>query len=155
MKIGRDSISFLPAFFRYAVIGVGNTILNFAMYTAMTRGSDFWMEHYLLANVVTFCTIVTWSFFWNKRWSFKNHEQQHGVQYAKFVLVTVGGIAIEQSVLVIGVELFSVLDIFAKLIAGPIVVLWNFGMYRRWAFSTKETSVGVPMSDYDLSVEDV
>ncbi|MDO8463229.1 MAG: GtrA family protein [bacterium] len=122
------------SFIRYATIGVSNTALNFGMYAALTRGTTFWRAHYLAANALAFVVAVTWSFFWNKRWSFGNRERRYGVQYAKFILVTVVGLGIEQGMLALGVATLGILDLLAKLLAAPLVVLWNFTMYRVWAF---------------------
>jgi len=100
----------------------------------LTRGVVFFHEHYLAANSCSFVVVVTWSFFWNKRWSFKDQSTNHTVQYTKFVAVTLGGIIIAQTVLYVGVEVFSVQDLIAKAIAGPVVLFWNFTMYRLCAF---------------------
>ena len=122
------------SFVRYCIIGAGNTVLDFSLYSLLTRGFFFFREHYLMANICSIAVVVTWSFFWNKRWSFKEQSKQHSLQYTKFVAVTLGGIAITQFVLYIGVEVFTVQDLIAKVIAGPLVLLWNFTLYRLWAF---------------------
>lgn len=121
-------------FVRYAAIGITNTILDFAIYTSLTRGWSWWRAHYLLANATSFSIVVTWSFFWNKRWAFGDRALQRLPQYVKFVIVTLGGIAITQCILSIGVQIFHLVDLVAKVIAGPPVVVWNFLMYRCWAF---------------------
>lgn len=121
-------------FARYCAIGVTNTAIDFTLYTTLTRGWMFWRDHYLWANAFTFALVVTWSFFWNRRWTFQRQDRQHGSQYAKFVLATLGGIGIAQVILYAGVQLIHISDLLAKLISGPLVVLWNFLMYRYWAF---------------------
>jgi len=121
-------------FVRYCVVGATNTVLDFAIYTALTRGWAFWRAHYLLANACSFVIVVMWSFFWNKRWAFRERSPQHGVQFLRFVMVTLGGILIAQCVLFIGVQELRVMDLVAKIIAGPLVVVWNFLMYQLWAF---------------------
>ena len=89
-----------------------------------------------MANALVFVTVVTWSFFWNKHWTFKNREQKHKIQYAKFVLATLGGIAISEGILFVGVDILGIHDILSKVIAGPLVMIWNFSAYRFWAFKT-------------------
>ncbi len=121
-------------FTRYVIIGVVNTALDFGIYTLLTRTSEFWMNHYLWANALAFMLVVTWSFFWNKHWTFKNRESRHAQQYAKFVFATVTGIAIAEGVLYLGVAEFGLHDILSKVLAAPFVVVWNFLAYRLWAF---------------------
>lgn len=121
-------------FVKYAIIGVGNVALDFVIYATLTRVWEFWRAHYLLANAFSFAIVVTWSFYWNKRWAFRNPERRHRMQYLKFVLVTLGGISIAQGVLYAGVSRIGLLDLVAKCFAAPLVVFWNFTMYRLWAF---------------------
>ena len=124
----------IQQFFRYVSVGLINTGLDFGIYTALTRGFAFWKEHYLWANAIAFLIVVTWSFFWNKYWTFNNRERKHPTQYMKFVFTTLIGISIAEGVLYIGVEVFSFYDLISKIIAAPLVVLWNFSMYRMWVF---------------------
>lgn len=124
-------------FFRYATIGVVNTILDFGTYTFLTRSFAFWKEHYLVTNALVFFAVVTWSFFWNKHWTFKNKEREHGTQYAKFVAATIVGVGIANGSLYIGVDFFGFHDILSKAIAAPLVVLWNFSAYRLWTFAVQ------------------
>ncbi|OGL70597.1 hypothetical protein A3B32_01550 [Candidatus Uhrbacteria bacterium RIFCSPLOWO2_01_FULL_53_9] len=124
----------LRQFMRYGAVGVVNTGLDFGIYSGLTRGFEWWGEHYLIANAVTFLLVVTWSFFWNKHWAFRNKEARHLGQYAKFVFATFGGIMLAEVILFSGVEWLNLNDLLSKVIAGPIVVLWNFSAYRWFAF---------------------
>ena len=124
----------MAQFIRYCIVGAVNTVFDFGLYTFLTRGFGFWREHYLLANAVTFVVVVTWSFFWNKYWTFKNRDVQHGKQYLRFVIVTLVGLGIAEGVLFIGVHFLSIYDIVSKVIAAPLVVAWNFSAYRFWTF---------------------
>lgn len=128
-------------FIRYCIIGVFNTILDFGIYIGLTRGFEFWQKHYLAANALTFITVVTWSYFWNKYWAFRDRSGGHGKQYIKFVMATLVGIGIAESVLYSGVRWMHLIDLWAKVIAGPLVVLWNFSAYRFWAFGQGKDSI--------------
>lgn len=126
-------------FMRYVLIGIVNTVIDFGLYSILTRGFEFWRVHYLLANAATFLVVVTWSFFWNKHWTFKNDEKKHIIQYTKFVMTTLVGMCIAEGVLYAGVNFFLLHDIISKIIAAPLVVVWNFSMYRFWAFTKMKT----------------
>jgi putative flippase GtrA len=126
--------SLLGPFVRYCIIGTGNTVLDFGIYTTLTRGWMFWEAHFLLANAIAFTMVVTWSFFWNKRWTFGDRSPRSHTQYVKFVIITLVGLGLSESALLIGVRMFGVPDLVAKVFAAPLVVLWNFTAYRYWAF---------------------
>jgi putative flippase GtrA len=144
-----------PQFLRYCTVGVVNTVLDFTIYTTLTRGWTFWRSHYLLANACSFVLVVTWSFFWNKYWAFRERSASHGIQYIKFVTVTLGGIIIAQSVLFLGVHVFRLYDLIAKLVAGPLVVIWNFLMYRYWAFRTPSAGLDPVRSPVPVSTQSI
>lgn len=134
-----ERFPFVISFSRYVAVGASNTVIDFAMYAALTRGSTFWRAHYLLANAITFVTVVTWSFIWNKRWTFRDRSSRVFVQYLRFVFATLGGLVIAQLILGGGVRFLHLPDLLAKLIAGPFIVLWNYTAYRRWAFRSTHT----------------
>ena len=102
----------------------------------------------MAANAVSFIIVVTWSFFWNKRWTFKDRQGNHLAQYVRFVLITLGGISIAQTALFTGVDVFRLHDLIAKVMAAPLVVFWNFMMYRFWAFAHIKPTPSFAQSHY-------
>ena len=42
-------------FVRFAAVGPTNTVLDFGVYVALTRGTDWWRDHLVLAATVSFC----------------------------------------------------------------------------------------------------
>lgn len=134
MIFGPNRTTRVFEFVRYFIVGVSNVLIDFVIYVAFTRWWDFWRDHYLFANLISFVAVVTWSFFWNKFWAFKERSDTYHRQYAKFILVTVVGLAIYQSTLAIGVEYFHQLDLIVKFMAIPAMALWNYSMHRMWTF---------------------
>lgn len=127
----------MMTFFRYCTVGVTNTILDFTTYTVLTRGWSFWHTHYLWANALSFTISVTWGFFWHKHWSFRERFGGHIVQYVKFWMVTAIGLAVAQMTLFTSVHVFGLPDLFGKVLAGPLVVAWNFTAHRFWTFRVR------------------
>ena len=145
-----DLPALLGPFVRYCTVGVGNTVLDFGIYIGLTRGWEFWRAHFLVANAVAFAIVISWSFYWNKRWTFRNRAAAHRTQFVKFVTITLGGIAIAEAALFVGVRVFSTPDLLAKVFAGPLVMLWNFLAYRYWAFAERQSE---PASELAVAVE--
>lgn len=131
-------------FFRYGMVGVSNVILDFIIYLSLTRGWEFWREHYLWANFLSFVVVVTWSFFWNKHWTFQERSGRHGTQYAKFLAITVIGLGIYQTFLYAGIQLLSLYDVVAKLLAIPLMTAWNFIMHKLWTFKSRPAQTQEP-----------
>lgn len=126
---------------KFAIVGGMNFIIDFSVYFSITRLSDFWREHYLWANVVAFCVAVTFSFFINKRWTFRCDKSGVHKQYVQFFVVCFMGLAWTELILYVGVDLLewpALLiewrDLIVKFIATFIVYFWNFGINKLWTF---------------------
>lgn len=119
-------------FIKFSLVGVTNTIIDFSAYFFLTR---VLAVHFLVANIISFTIAVSWSYFLNKRWTFRDTDTRTGVQFFKFVLVNIVGLALNEGTLSLVVLVFGAHDLAAKLIAVVIVVIWNFFINRTWTFT--------------------
>ena len=118
-------------FFKFCLVGASNLAISLFIYWLLTR-IFFW--HYLPASVVGFVIAVTWSFFINRRWTFKHDGKDHLRQYAAFVSVNLIGMAVNLALLAMFIEVFKLYDIIAQLICSFFVAFINFGLNRFWTF---------------------
>lgn len=118
-------------FVKFCLVGVTNLALSLGVYWLLTR-LLFW--HYLPASVIGFIIAVTWSFFVNRKWTFKHDGNDHGRQYVTFVAANLIGMAINLALLTLFIEFFKIFDIAAQLICSVIVAFINFGLNRFWTF---------------------
>lgn len=123
-----------------AIVGVSNTLLDFFVYLLLTRFAGM---YYLAANILSFALAVTSSFFLNKRWTFRNRSRYSHVQYGKFVIISAGGLFINEGVLYTLVEHYGIPDIVGKTAGIVLVFFWNFLLYKYWVFRT----VGEPLPE--------
>lgn len=124
----------LRQFSRFALVGGLNTVVDLSVYLVLTRLTSFWAAHQITAAVVSVSIATLNSYAWNKRWTFKNRSSSHAAIFSRFVAATLLGLGLHS--LVFSAALSTGLhDIFAKTIAIAIVMLWNFGMYKFWAFA--------------------
>ncbi len=122
-------------FFRFCLVGGFNTVLIFYLYFLLTRKLHL---YYLSANTIGFFIGVTNSFFLNKRWTFKNKEQQTHKQYLKFWLMALCGLGLNAIIIFLLVDYVQLYDFFAMVIATGIILFWNFFMGRHWVFKVKQ-----------------
>lgn len=123
-------------FVRYCTVGVSNTVIDFGLYTILTRWGAL---HYLLANAISFLVAVSWSYVWNRRWTFRSTDRRRVRQFVTFMAITIVGVGISEAVLAIGVEALHIPDLAAKMLAAPLVLAWNYGAARKWAFSSSSS----------------
>ncbi|NQU83545.1 MAG: GtrA family protein [Parcubacteria group bacterium] len=123
-------------FIKYSIVGTSNAVVDFGTYWGLTRSFLFFEMHYLLANTCAFIMALTWGFIFNKNWSFENKDSRKAMQYGKYLLVCLGGLAIIQAILFALVQL-GLHDMIAKVIASFFAWGWNFSMNKFWTFKEK------------------
>ena len=123
------------------MVGAFNVLVDFSIYLLLTRviAEDF-RPHYLVANFIAFCGGATSSYFLNKFWTFRDKNKNIPTQYAKFFIISIGGLMINEAILFLLVEYGGLLDLIAK--GGAIVVgyFWNFYANNKWTFTNENSS---------------
>jgi putative flippase GtrA len=118
---------------KFGMVGVVNTTIDFIIYLILTRGVGM---VFLAANAIAMGGAMVFSFFANKKFTFKNHDAQLAHQAFKFVCVQVGGFLIANTTLYVLV-MFGMYDITAKIMASVAFTVWNFLMQKFWAFRVR------------------
>lgn len=130
-------------FVRFGIVGVGNTVIDFLVYYALTRGFTFFEQHQILAAVVAFLIAGLNGFFWSKHWTFKVKEKYRHAQLVRFYVAAGAALAINTGVLWILLDHLRMYDLIAKLIASMAAGVFNFALQKFWAF-------GIPKSQDEL-----
>lgn len=121
-------------FVKFSAVGAANTILDFAIYIGLTRSFEIMRHYFLGANLIAFAIATTSSFFLNKYFTFKNNGSDLIRQYIRFWSVALVYICLVQCILYIGVALFELHDVMAKIVATAIGTFWNFFAHKYWSF---------------------
>jgi putative flippase GtrA len=130
---------FLPEFLKFAVVGVLGTIVDFGIYSFLTRILGF---YFLLATSISVLAAIINNFYLNKYWTFKKGQSGRTRQeYIKFFIVSIINyflnLAITYAVMkythaevIVG----PYKDYFAKAVAIGIVLFSNYFGNKRWTF---------------------
>lgn len=94
-----------------------------------------------IANTIGFITAATTNYFLNRIWTFRSHEKQVGVEYLKFILVSVIGLGINNGTLWLGGKLLPDWNLDWRfyilwVVAVGVTTLWNF--FGNMLFTFKE-----------------
>lgn len=131
---------------RFGVVGAINTVVDFVvlLLLAIVFGVPA-----VFANVVSTSCAMTVSFVLNKRSVFKNTDKNNRKQVVRFLLVTVSGIWVVQSILIVFLNasfeiIFpaaeeALLLFAAKGIATIASLCWNYIGYKRFVFRKSES----------------
>jgi putative flippase GtrA len=123
-------------FVKYAMVGVLNVCVHVGIFNILV----FAGLAALVANAIAFFFASINSFFWNKRWAFRDERREAMVrQYLVFLFFTVVGLGLHTgafSLLLIPLDQYGTLGKNAALLlALPVSVIWNFTCYKLWTFS--------------------
>lgn len=118
-------------FIKFCLIGAFNTFLDFSIYIFLTR---VFLIYYLIANLINSTITVTFSFFLNKKWTFRDKNSQVSSQYIKFWIMALFGMGVNELILFLLVKYLGFYDLLAKVVAIGVVLFWNFFIGRYWVF---------------------
>lgn len=112
---------------RFAVTGILNTALDFAVFSALVFVADL---HIIAANAVAFLVAVSFSYIVNKKWTFSGRSSGQNMlsEWIRFIVISVGGFILATVILYMLVPMLPVL--VAKIIATGASFLWNFLLVR-------------------------
>lgn len=129
---------------RFILIGLMNTAIDFAVLNLLMYLTGIYQGKGIIGlNVVSFAVAVTNSYFWNKRWTFKDRDKKGmAEEFAQFLGVTLVGLAVNSSVVyLITTYILPVFGIgpqlwvnLAKAAATGFSLIWNFAGYKFLVF---------------------
>jgi putative flippase GtrA len=124
--------------FRFGVVGVANTVIDFSvLFLLVSLGLNA-----VLGNFISTSIALIFSYFANKKYTFRDLEKGSKKQFAYFLAITLFGLWIIQPIIIEGTSLIlnslklnSYVLLFAgKLLATIVSLVWNYLMYRRFVF---------------------
>lgn len=118
----------LIQFVKFNLVGIVNTLVDFAVFTVLT----FFGMYYMAAQVISYSCGVANSFVMNKYWTFGDKSSPHGYEIFKFIAVNAVSLAVSLSILY---PLKPAIGVFsAKIIATLFSVMINFAGSKLWVF---------------------
>lgn len=127
---------------RFAVVGGLNTAIDFVvLFSLVVLGLPSLAGNYISTSVA-----LIFSFFANKKFTFKHEGKINTKQLAYFLVITIFGLWVIQPVIIEGIKLllgpmlandFIVL-LIGKLLATIASLIWNYLLYRKFVFRKTE-----------------
>lgn len=106
--------------------GIAGTIATFVDIGVLVILNELLHIDVLLASCVSFCTSVAVNYVLSMAFVFKSKKQNKLKEFIIFVLLSVGGLGLNQFILWIGESFTSVHYLIVKAIALVIVPVYNF-----------------------------
>jgi putative flippase GtrA len=119
------------SFFRFAVVGLITTTLDFLLFWVLTGVADIKAAS---ANIVSYSCGISISFTLNRLWTFAGDRGGSLLRHEalKFFTTHVAGLTI--STVLVSLLVLMLPAIAAKTISVPVVFVWNYLLARFWVF---------------------
>ena len=130
---------------RFAIVGGVNTALDFSILFTLTMFIGIPKE---LANFISTSVSFLFSFFANKKYTFKSTSKNLKRQFLLFTIVTLFGLWVIQTIIITAITpVFTNLGVnkpaallISKLIATAASLIWNYTLYSRVVFKKSKNS---------------
>jgi putative flippase GtrA len=123
-------------FFRYTVSGALATVADFGTYAVLVKVLNI---HYLIGNAASFSMGMTVNYLMSIWWVFpRRHVRSKRLEFAIFVLVGLAALGMSELCMYLGVHVFGIYDILAKVLATGFTLVWNFSMRKLLLFRNKD-----------------
>ncbi len=127
-------------FVKFALVGGSGAVVDFSTYLLLTRQFPWWLQHFLLANVVAFLLANFNNYLWHRQWTFAGRAGGWWRQYVEFLSVSSIYLLFIQGAMWLMVRVYGYHDVLAKLIAVGVGVGIYFTVVRRFIFRPRAAS---------------
>ena len=130
---------------RFTIVGSINTVIDFSILFTLTTLFNVPKE---LANFISTFVSFLFSFFANKKYTFKSTSKNLKRQFLLFTVVTLFGLWVIQTIIISAITpVFTNLGVnkpaallISKLIATVASLIWNYTLYSRVVFKKPKNS---------------
>ena len=132
---------------RFTIVGSVNTVIDFSILFTLATLFNVPKE---LANFISTFVAFLFSFFANKKYTFKSTSKNLKRQFLLFTAVTLFGLWVIQTIIITAITpVFTNLGVnkpaallISKLIATAASLIWNYTLYSRVVFKKPKNSSG-------------
>ena len=115
--------------FKYAVVGVANTLIDFLIYAALVQ-LGLW---YVAAKLISVAVANINGYTFNRIWTFRAGRYQH-VTLIRYLTVQGTGLLLSLAIVTLLVEVVGTGEIIAGALGIPVVAVYCFALNRLWTF---------------------
>lgn len=124
---------------RFVLVGGTNTAIDFGILFGLTNLTSLSIFY---SNIVSTSAALTFSFFANKKFTFKNNNGKTNTQLLRFLAITLTGLWIIQPIIIAMADVLffhsvgknNTMLLAGKLLASCFTLFWNYFMYKKFVF---------------------
>ena len=109
--------------FKFGIVGIIATVIDLGVLILLT---EVFSVDVLISSAAAFTVSVTFNYFLSMLFVFKSSGKSKVTEFLLFILLSIGGLLINQLIMWAGTSFISVHYLFAKVFSEVIVTLYNF-----------------------------
>jgi putative flippase GtrA len=119
---------------KFALVGGSGYVVNLVVFALLAEVAGL---HHIPAAVGAFCVAVTNNFLLNRHWTFRARDGHAGFQAARFIAVSLVGLAFNLVVLELLVSVAELPELPAQALAVAMAMPVNFIGNKLWTFDAE------------------
>jgi putative flippase GtrA len=127
---GHATNRLIVQFAKFAIVGISNTLITFAVYTLLLKGFGVW---YLAASAIGFIAGAVNGFLLNRRWTFRGHVGD-ALTPVRWFVVQGCGLALNEGLLYLYVDQLGLDKLIGQALSIAVVTVITFFVNRAWTF---------------------
>lgn len=124
---------------KFIIVGISNVAVDAGLYYVFSR-FIFPSNLYLLARVISYGTGIVNNYYWNRRWTFRNHERKIVKQFTIFSITQLTIFAINMGLMFIVVSVLGWYDVYGMFITILFAALAGYLTNKFWIFRNVKSS---------------
>lgn len=120
---------------RFVVVGISNTLLDFAVFTVLAQ---LLSVNVYLAQVAGYCTGTVNSYVLNRSWTFRARERFFSPALVRFLCLNLGMLLLSTGLLYLFFDVAGLPKLIAKAGATGVIMVVSFLCNRFWVFRERE-----------------
>ena len=110
--------------FRFGIVGIIAFLIDFFVLYIFT---SLFQVYYLLSSVISFTISTVFNYYASVKWVFDVDEHKSKQKnFITFIIFSLIGLALNQLIMWVGVDIFCVYYLIVKIISTAIVMVFNF-----------------------------
>jgi putative flippase GtrA len=123
----------ITKFLKFGIVGFSGVFVDFGFTYA---GKEWARIQKYLANAIGFTLAASSNYFLNRWWTFHSNNPDIGMEYSRFLFISIIGLGINTLVIWLLVSRYNRNFYFSKLLAIAVVTVWNFILNLVFTFSS-------------------
>jgi len=119
-------------FLKFGMVGASGVVVDFG-FTYL--GKEIIRIQKYVSNAIGFTIAASTNYFLNRWWTFHSNNPEIGIEYSRFLFISILGLGINTLVIWLLVSRYNRNFYVSKLIAIGVVTVWNFFLNLLFTFA--------------------